>query len=254
VIAVEPVPAFAEILMTGVHLNEGFAKRLTLLRNVVYSRPGKYSVQVPINWDHRRTGPGWPHRKKMGMSSMRGEHGVVKGYAANWRNYYTNASSVRLDDLIDRDVCMLKVDVEGYEAQVVKTAEKLLRRRCVHALQVELTRTPVAESQNTATIWMVAKLIEFGYELREVNNTIIDNINATVPLAGRPWRRAPSLVTTLPRWAPGASKQQSWEQMTAVVKKAFWGSLTHRISTNLIAIRDCKAVTADIAFRPPLTG
>ena len=33
-----------------------------------------------------------------------------------------------------------QVDVEGYEAQVVKTAEKLLRRRCVHALQVELTR------------------------------------------------------------------------------------------------------------------
>ena len=50
--------------------------------------------------------------------------GVLKKDAG--RAYQHTAASVRVDDVVDRDVCLLKADVEGYEAQVLQTAERLL--------------------------------------------------------------------------------------------------------------------------------
>ena len=57
------------------------------------------STQIPIQFDHRNA-KGWPFRKKMGMASLNAAQGQIKGYPANWRNYYVNASSVRLDEIV----------------------------------------------------------------------------------------------------------------------------------------------------------
>ena len=109
VLAFEPVGAYAEVLSAAALLNEGFASRLTLLRNVVYSQRGTYQLRVPIAFDRRKTS----YRKKLGMTGMIGAKGLVKGYPAHWRNFNASARSVRIDELVDRDVCMFKVDVEG---------------------------------------------------------------------------------------------------------------------------------------------
>ena len=45
--------------------------------------------------------------------------------------YHHTASSVRIDDLVKRDACLLKADVEGYEPQVLQTAQLLLHARTV---------------------------------------------------------------------------------------------------------------------------
>ena len=46
--------------------------------------------------------------------------------------------TVRVDDLVKRDdVCLVKADVEGYEPQVLQTAQSLLSTRNVPSLQLE---------------------------------------------------------------------------------------------------------------------
>ena len=103
--------------------------------------------------------------------------GILK---ADWgaRSYEHKARSVRIDDIVQvavgvdresatvacaeaclpshrahralppqRDVCMLKADVEGYEAQVLQTASRLLARYRVPTVQLELTKTPKEKNQ-----------------------------------------------------------------------------------------------------------
>ena len=129
------MPAWLEILTLGASLNPGFARRLTVYPNVVYHRPGKYTLRVPSP----RSGV------LLGMTGMVGESGLIKGYGSNWRMIRNHtAESVRIDDTVDSDVCMFKADVEGYEAQVMATARTLFATRRVSALQLELTRSDVA--------------------------------------------------------------------------------------------------------------
>ena len=52
------------------------------------------------------------HRKKLGMTGMVGSRGVLKT-DPNAKTYAHVASSVRIDDLVKSDVCLLKADVEG---------------------------------------------------------------------------------------------------------------------------------------------
>ena len=56
---------------------------------------------------------------------MEGSRGVLKS-DFHAKAYTHVASSVRIDDLVDRDACLLKADVEGYEPQVLQTAQRLL--------------------------------------------------------------------------------------------------------------------------------
>ena len=47
VVAVEPVPAWREVLTLGVALNQGFASRLTLVAAVAYPERGTFTVWAP---------------------------------------------------------------------------------------------------------------------------------------------------------------------------------------------------------------
>ena len=70
------------------------------------------------------------------MTGMRGSAGVLKKDAG--RAYQHTAASVRVDDVVDRDVCLLKADVEGYEPQAIGTAARLLSTRRVDTVQVRV--------------------------------------------------------------------------------------------------------------------
>ena len=111
VIVFEPVPAWHQIMRLGVSLNPGFARRLHVYGNVVYNQPGNYTLHVPR-----------PQRGALlGMTGMVGSAGLLKGYAAGRRAETVQAAAVRLDDVVQRDLCLLKADVEGYEPQVCRT-------------------------------------------------------------------------------------------------------------------------------------
>ena len=184
VIAFEPVPAYLEVMRLGVSLNPGFADRLTLRPNVVYDTPGNYTLRVPL--------PGGKHRKKLGMTGMAGARGVLKS-DFNAKAYTVSASSVRIDDLVSTDVCLLKADVEGYEPQVLQTAQRLLAQRNVASLQLELTRTPKSSDQTCAAIKMLEQLDALGYDFRQAPHALVDG---RAPVG--PWRSAPSAWDRLP--------------------------------------------------------
>ena len=152
----EPVPAYQEIIRLGLRLNPGFAERVTLYGNVVTTGPpGKtYSLMVPVA---RPAAAGAARRggkkETLGMTAMVGAAGPGKDprhmKGASVREH--RAKAARIDDVIGgaaghpRDVCVLKADVEGYEAQVLQTAERLLAAHRVATLIFEVTKWSVRD-------------------------------------------------------------------------------------------------------------
>jgi len=177
-------------------------------RSVVYSHPGTYTVRVPV--PRARAA----YKKKLGMSSMNGAHGFLKGYPANYLAYNASAPSSRIDDMVTalqeggemQHVCMFKADVEGYEAQVLRTAHGLLHRRGARslrpqAIQLEITRAGSSREERSQianeTAAMLEDLAGLGYSFRQVPGQLIDS-NASLPRGA--WHSAPGVWAALPRF------------------------------------------------------
>ena len=80
-----------------------------------------------------------------------------------------------------------------YEPQVFQTAQALLSRYRVPALQLELTRTPSQKEQTCAAIKMLEHLHALGYDFRQVPNALVD-----APAPAGAWRAAPSAWDSMP--------------------------------------------------------
>ena len=185
---------------------------------------GNYSLRVPL--------PGGKHRKKLGMTGMAGSRGVLKS-DFNAKAYTHVASSVRIDDLVTTDVCLLKADVEGYEPQVLQTAQLLLARRSVPALQLELTRTKNAD-QTCATVKMLEHLDQLGYDFKQAPHAMVD-----MPAPKGAWKTAPSAWERLPPFPSAAARVRHAADFsvaqggTSLMRKAYDVDFsTH--STNLV--------------------
>ena len=223
VVVFEPVPAYREVMQLGISLNPGFGERVTVHPNVVYDTPGNYSLRVPI--------PGGRHRKKLGMTGMAGSRGVLKS-DFNAKSYTHVASSVRIDDLMppESNVCLLKADVEGYEPQVLQTAQRLLSKGNVPALQLELTRTKNAD-QTCATIQMLEALDKLGYDFKQASHHVVD-----MPAPRGAWKSAPSTWEKLPSFPSAANAGGNGKsKMRSAYEDDF---STH--STNLVGKLDPK--------------
>ena len=115
------------------------------------------------------------------MTGMEGRHGILKS-DFNAQSLRVSAASVRVDDLVaGRDVCLFKADVEGYEPQVLQTAQTLLATRSVPSLQLELTRTRGSPDQTCAAIKMLHQLATLGYTFRQVPNDAAAAVDANHP-------------------------------------------------------------------------
>ena len=172
VFVVEPVPAWLEILRLGVALNPGFARHVQIAQNVVYPKRGNFTLRVPR--------PKGDAHMYLGMTYMEGSAGKIKGYDEH-ETYAHVARAIRLDDVVRSDVCLLKADVEGYEPQVLHTAQELFATRRVYALQLEMTR-PRDLTQRCATIKMLEHLDALGYAFKHAHHGLVDDI--ALPLVG----------------------------------------------------------------------
>ena len=175
VIAFEPIPTYANILALGLRRNPGFAARTTLHRAVVAEEAGRnFTVKVPI----ANPLSGW--LKHLGMTSMVGEHGLIKGFPDNWMHFNVSSPSVHVDDVVPPDVpvCMLKADVEGYEPAVLRTAERLLSSGRVHAVQLEVTTSPDRRVASE-TVEALAHLETLGFTVRQLPRRMDNNGSAT---------------------------------------------------------------------------
>jgi FkbM family methyltransferase len=73
---------------------------------------------------------------------------------------------VRLDDefSVDLPIKILKIDVEGYEGHVLAGADRLLGRRCIDFVIIELLQE-IAGSRWHETLKRVSKVMDYGYAL-----------------------------------------------------------------------------------------
>jgi len=217
---------------------------VALYGNVVYDKPGNYTLRVPVV-----TGIG--RLKKLGMTGMAGSSGILK---ADWKapSYEHQAPSVRLDDLVPsgQPICMLKADVEGYEPQVLQTAKRILTQEQVPALQLELTKTPKMQHQTCASIATLNHLHALGFRFKQVNNHLVDKLDLT-PTVGT-WKTAPGPWAKLPSFPSSDAWQHAGRSMSRSLLGRFKGLLLNSsvppmsyayrtdfrsFSTNLIALR-----------------
>jgi FkbM family methyltransferase len=180
VVVFEPVPAYQEVMRLGLSLNPGFASKATIMGNVVYHELGQYNVNMPIaDADSGLV--------SAGMTGMRGEAGVLK--RPGGRATQVRAAAVRIDDLIDRDVCMLKADVEGYEPQALQTAQRLVSAGRAPVLQFEVSRTIGMRNQSCAMLQLLEHIRDLGYDMRKLPGRLM---HAALPEDQRTgWRAAP---------------------------------------------------------------
>jgi len=238
VVLFEPVPAWLEVIRLGLSLNQGFASRVTIFPNVVYPDPGNYTLHIPI--------PNKNEHLYLGMSSMHGATGMIKGYS-NERiipygtiraNVYKHvAGAIRVDDVVDggdKTICLVKADVEGYEPQALSTAQKLIHSKSVPVIQLELTKSSNV-NQTCSAVNVLKHLHTLGYEFRIAHHSLVDHI--LLPPLGE-WRRA-NAMNMLPTFpSPKASaeaKRRGWSDMRAAYEFDF-----NTFSTNLFAVKTGK--------------
>jgi FkbM family methyltransferase len=80
-------------------------------------------------------------------------------------------ASVRLDDEFPADlpVKVLKIDVEGHEDEVLAGAQRLLERRCIDFVVIELCRE-IAGSQWWKIVDQVKDVLSYGYAIATLTN------------------------------------------------------------------------------------
>ena len=223
VFVVEPVPAWLEVLQLGVALNFGFAPHVKIMQNVVYPERGNYTLRVPR--------PEGDARMYLGMTYMQGSAGRLKGYKDD-ETYAHAARAIRLDDVVRGDVCLLKADVEGYEPQVLHTAQRVFAERRVHALQLEMTRASDAQ-QRCATIKMLEHLDALGYAFKHADHALVDA--AQLPEVGA-WERTGGF-DRLPDFPSNATRAQAAREGLSPMRAAYERDFTAYLSTNLFARR-----------------
>jgi hypothetical protein len=139
---------------------------------------------------------------------------------------------VRLDDVVrSNDVCLLKADVEGYEPQVLHTAQRLFAQRRVHALQLEMTRSTPGTTQRCATIKMLEHLDALGYAFKQVSHAQADAV--ALPRVGE-WANADGFGR-LPDFPSNATRAQVAREGLSPMRAAYERDFTAYLSTNLFA-------------------
>jgi len=222
VLVVEPIPAWLEILTLGVSLNPGFATSIEIFQNVVYPEPGNFTLSVPKPVGHRHM--------HLGMTYMNGSAGKIKGYSAG-ETYNLIASAIKIDDLVRSDLCLLKADVEGYEPQVLRTAQRVFAEHRVFAIQLEMTKSGDAQ-QTCASIKMLEHLHALGYQFKIARHSLVDATK--LPPVGK-WRNA-SGFAVLPDFPSNASRKRAARLGHTAMHEAYsWDFAS--FSTNLFAIR-----------------
>jgi FkbM family methyltransferase len=221
VFVVEPVPAWLEVLTLGVALNPGFAPHVKIVQNVVYPDRGNYTLRVPQ--------PKGNARMNLGMTYMQGSAGKIKGYRDH-ETYAHVARAIRLDDVVRGDVCLLKADVEGYEPQVLHTAQRVFAERRVYALQLEMSRAH-SKKQRCATIKMLEHLDALGYAFKQADHILVDA--ALLPPVGA-WEGAGGFGR-LPDFPSNATRAQVAREGLSPMRAAYERDFTAYLSTNLFA-------------------
>ena len=117
----------------------------------------------------------------------------------------------------------------GLQAQVLRTAQRLLSTGRVRAVQLEVTKT---KSEMPAYASALVELAARGFVFKQVPNSIIDS-NVTLP-SSRRWRDAPGPWKQLPNFPAWRRGSRNGTISTSAMMQALATEMRVSLSTNLI--------------------
>ena len=123
-----PLPLAVHYILASIRRNEGFADRVRVWQNAVGTTPGALSFAATAS-----TNAGNFAAK---ASERAGAYGV------------DFVGTIRLDDVLDEDVELMRIDVEGHDGQVLDGARRLV---CEHVVRRIMLKIPGSRTARTAT-------------------------------------------------------------------------------------------------------
>eukprot|EP01099_Mayorella_cantabrigiensis_P008025 TRINITY_DN7385_c0_g1_i1.p1 TRINITY_DN7385_c0_g1~~TRINITY_DN7385_c0_g1_i1.p1 ORF type:complete len:400 (-),score=101.02 TRINITY_DN7385_c0_g1_i1:335-1492(-) len=154
VISFEPQPRLGVLFRTSLALN-GVSKRVTLHNNIITSNPRDTKplkiVYQPGCWACSFVEYAEPGDRSTSNSFI--------------------IPPIKIDDAVDEDVLLLKIDVEGFEVKALTSAEHLLTTRKVENILIEWSPTRWPRCGTTleeGTAWL-ERLYDMGYTVRHYN-------------------------------------------------------------------------------------
>jgi FkbM family methyltransferase len=153
VFSFEPNPRAAKLMTKSLVMNL-IHERVVQREVAVGSQRGK----VPLTYVPEYLGGG---QVGGGIEASTSLNSVEK--LGNERAIVLDVPCVRLDEEfpVDLPIKLLKIDAGGLEGEVLKGADRLLQRRCIDVIIVELLG--VAGARWRETVQQVNKIIEYGY-------------------------------------------------------------------------------------------
>ena len=162
VFAYEPIPRTAQLMAKSLVMN-WMHERVVQRAAAVSDEPGTASLSVLANnLGGAQMDVNCVTEATFSMNAKAlGQEGVSK----------LNVPRVRIDDEfpIDLPIKVLKIDVEGFEGRVLAGAKRLLARRCVDFVIIELV-PEVAGSRWNENLEQVQRVVEYGYEIHTLLN------------------------------------------------------------------------------------
>ena len=159
VIAFEPVPHFGAFFEYSMHLN-GLSDKIIILRNIVSNVSGS-EVEMVV-----------PSEGIWGTAGI-GGHNIDNNIKGS-KNERINIQSIRLEDLIQQDVLLMKVDVEGWEWSVMKGAAGLFSLFNVENIIMEYSpgvpERTFQYQEMRYTVEMIMEILRGGYKVGQISD------------------------------------------------------------------------------------
>ena len=149
VVAFEPMGRNAAKLQASIARNPGFSERIALYQYAVASRADDTVALTATHASNQGNGQARPATKEGGV------------YGIDY------VQTVRLDDVVDEDVRIIKIDVEGLEAEVLNGASNLLCRRIVRLIVIEFSEE-TRRSERCPARRMLHRMEALGYAISDI--------------------------------------------------------------------------------------
>jgi FkbM family methyltransferase len=157
VAAFEPNPLMTPHTLSSLAFNKFQCTRL--YPYILSTEP--FETTLALNWGNTQT---------ISVNEIKNGDKSYSGTSSCKNKRCVSVKTVKLDDVIHEDVLLMKMDVEGYEGNVLRTAKKLLTEHTVHNILMEYVPRvlkPLSELESSG-VEILHMFDDLGYEVRAI--------------------------------------------------------------------------------------